>query len=149
MKSVLSGEVETVLHRGFARAREANHLLMTIEHLAVEMLREQEVVRYLRDCGTDLDTLTALLEAKVASLRTAQIVTVGTQPSGEFSRVIRKSIDDAAKVGRESVMLSDLFLAILDERDGFTASLIVGQTPNPDAFEALRRARSRVAKRTA
>jgi len=148
MTVAFSSEVDRLLHRAFAKAREAHHLSMTVEHLVLEMLREEPVLRYLRGCGTNVDTLRALLEAKVASFRTAQIETVETQPNGEFSRVVRRTIEDAGKQRRESIVLHDVFLAILEEPDGYAASLLVAQTSNPAAFEALRKERERAAKRS-
>ena len=148
MTVAFSNEVKNLLHRAFAKAREAHHLSMTVEHLVLEMLGEEAVVRYLRGCGTNVETLRALLEAKVASFRTAQIDTVETQPNGEFSQVVRRAIDDAGKERRKEVVLHDVFLAILEERNGYAASLLIGQTSNPAAFEELRKERSRVAKRS-
>lgn len=104
------------------------------------------MVKFLRECGTDVDTVKALLDAKVASFRAAQIETVGTQPNGEFSRAIRRSIDAASRAGRQSILLADLFLAILEEGEGFTASLILQQTADPGAFDELRRRRSNEAR---
>ena len=148
MTAAFSAEAKEVMHRGFASARAANHLSMTVEHLVLEMLRDKSVVGYLKKCGTDIETLKALLEAKVASFRTAQIQTVETQGNAEFTRVIRRAIDDAGRERRESIVLHDLFLAILEETTGFAASLLLQQTANPEAFEALRKERARLAKRT-
>lgn len=144
MTAAFSAEAEAVMHRGFARARAAHHLSMTVEHLVLEMLAEAPVVKYLRvACGTDVDTLRALLEARVASFRAAQIETVETQPNAEFSRMVRRAIDDAGKERRREIVLHDLFLAILEEPDGFAASLILQRTANAQAFEALRHERLR------
>jgi ATP-dependent Clp protease ATP-binding subunit ClpA len=143
-----SPEAKEVMHRGFASARAANHLSMTVEHLVLEMLREKAVVDYLAKCGTNLEALKALLGAKVASFRTAQIQTVETQGNTEFTRMIRRAIDDAGKERRPTVLLHDLFLAILEEPTGFTAQLLVQQTAHPQAFEALRTERARLAKKS-
>lgn len=147
MTVAFSGEVGAVLHRGFACARAAHHLSMTVEHLVLELLKEAEVARYLAGCGTNVTTLETLLKAKVSSFRTAQIETVETQPNSEFSRVIRRAIDDAGKERRTSIELRDMFLSILEEPKGFAASLLLQQTSNPAAFEQLRARRSRLAKR--
>ncbi|HUP30553.1 MAG TPA: Clp protease N-terminal domain-containing protein [Usitatibacter sp.] len=147
MTVAFSSEVEAVLHRGFAKARAAHHLSMTVEHLVLEMLKEPEVAGYLESCGTDVVTLKTLLEAKVASFRTAQIETVETQPNSEFSRVIRRAIDDAGKERRTSIELRDMFLSILEEPKGFAAALLLQRTTNPGAFEQLRARRSRLTKR--
>ena len=147
MAVVFSPEAEAIMHRGFANARKAHHLSMTVEHLVLEMLREKPVAKYLAGCGTDVGTLTALLTAKVASFRAAQIETVETQANAEFSRLIRRAIDEAAIEQRSVIVLHDLFLAVLDEPNSYTASLILQQTSDPAAFDALRRERARRAKR--
>jgi ATP-dependent Clp protease ATP-binding subunit ClpA len=147
MTVAFSAEAEAVMHRGFARARAAHHLSMTVEHLVLVMLAEAPVVKYLRTCGTDVETLRALLEARVASFRAAQIETVETQPNAEFSRMVRRAIDDAGKERRAEIVLHDLFLALLEEPGGFAASLILQRTSNPQAFEALRQERTRRADR--
>jgi ATP-dependent Clp protease ATP-binding subunit ClpA len=147
MTVAFSGELEAVLHRGFANARAAHHLSMTVEHLLLELLKEKDVARYLESCGTGVAALKTLLEAKVASFRTAQIQTVETQPNSEFSRVIRRAIDDAGKERRSSIELRDMFLAIIEEPQGVAASLLLQQTSNPAAFEQLRARRAKLAKR--
>ncbi len=147
MAVAFSPEAEAVMHRGFARARALHHLTMTVEHLVLEMLKEPPVVAYLVKCGTDVETLNALLAAKVASLRTAQLSTIDAQANDEFARMIRRAIDDAGLERRTSIVLHDLFLSILQDEKSHAAQLLLQQTARPDAFEAMRKERSRVAKR--
>ncbi len=142
MAVAFSPEAEAVMHRGFARARALHHLSMTVEHLVLEMLKESPVVAYLVKCGTDIETLKALLEAQVASFRTAQLSTVDAQANDEFARMVRRAIDDAGRERRTSIVLHDLFLAILEEERGHAAALLRSQTSNPAAFDSLRAQRA-------
>jgi ClpA/ClpB-like protein len=50
----LSDEVQGVLHRAFIGARELGHAVITPEHLALEIIREDETAAYLERCGTNL-----------------------------------------------------------------------------------------------
>ncbi len=147
MAVAFSPEAEAVMHRGFARARTLHHLSMTVEHLVLEMLKEPPVLAYLAKCGTDIETLKALLEAKVASFRTAQLSTIDAQANDEFARVVRRSIDDAGRERRTSIVLHDLFLSILEDEKSHAAQLLVQQTARPGSFEAMRKERARVANR--
>jgi ATP-dependent Clp protease ATP-binding subunit ClpA len=49
-----SDEVEGVLHRVYVAACEAGHAKITPEHIALELIVEDETGTYLERCGTDL-----------------------------------------------------------------------------------------------
>jgi len=136
-----SAEVEGVLHRAYVAACEAGHAKITPEHVALELLVEDETATYLERCGTDLVAVESRLR-QYLGIRSNAGTDVDPQPSPAFQRVVETAIQRTEAEGRETLMLRDLFLALVDER-GSTASLaILEATREPQAFEELRTYRS-------
>jgi len=137
-----SNEVEGVLHRAYVAALEAGHAKITPEHIALELLVEDETVTYLERCGTDLVAVESRLREYLQRIRSNAGADLDPQPSPAFQRVVETAMQRTEAEGRETLMLRDLFLALVDER-GSTASLaILEATREPQVFEELRTYRS-------
>ena len=54
---MLSQELEFCLNDAFAKAREARHEFLTVEHLLVSILDTPKVREILRACGADINKL--------------------------------------------------------------------------------------------
>jgi ATP-dependent Clp protease ATP-binding subunit ClpA len=133
-----SEEVEGVLNRAFAAASEAGHAEITPEHIALELIVEEETATYLARCGTDLIAVEARLRDYLGSIEPAEEEEPDTQPNGEFQRVVEAAMQRAEDDDREQLMLRDLFLALLDERESIASIAILEATREPQVFEDLR-----------
>ena len=133
-----SDDVESVLHRAYVAAREAGHAKITPEHIALELIVEDETGTYLTRCGTDLVAVEARLWAYLGRLESNGGVEVETQPTPAFQRVVETAIRRTQADGREYVMVRDLFLALIDERDSTASIAILEATREPQVFEELR-----------
>jgi ATP-dependent Clp protease ATP-binding subunit ClpA len=136
----LSEEVEGVLHRAFIGAREAGHAIITPEHIALELILEEETAAYLERCGTDLVAVESRLRASLGKIeRQAE---PETQPNAAFQRVVRDAVELIEADGREHLMIRDLFVALLGQKDSVASAAIIEATREPQAFEELRTYRS-------
>ena len=137
-----SDEVEGVLHRAYVAACEAGHAKIALEHIALELLVEDETATYLERCGTDLVAVESRLREYLERMRSNPGADVDPQPSPAFQRVVETAFQRTEAEGRETLMLRDLFLALIDERAS-TASLAIREaTREPQVFEELRTYRS-------
>jgi ATP-dependent Clp protease ATP-binding subunit ClpA len=133
-----SDEVDGVLHRALVAADEAGHAQITPEHIALEVIAEDEAARYLTRCGTDLVAVEARLRAHLERVEPNGEPEADARPTPAFERVVEAAIQRADDDGRETVMVRDLFLALIDERGGVASVAIVEATREPQAFEDLR-----------
>lgn len=137
-----SDEVEAVLNRAFLAACEAGHLEITPEHIALELIVEDETATYLMRCGTDLVAVDARLRAYLKRIEQNGGAEVDAQPSSAFHSVVDSAIERTEDDGRECLMLRDLFLALIDERGSNASVAILEATREPQVFEELRTYRS-------
>jgi ATP-dependent Clp protease ATP-binding subunit ClpA len=139
---ILSEEVEAVLHRAFVAAREAGHEQIAPEHLALELIVEDEVSTYLARCGTDLVAVESRLRAHLGSIEPNGEGEVDAQPAPALERIIDAAVQRTEADGREYLMLRDLFVAVIDARHSTASAAIVEATREPQVFDELRTYRS-------
>ena len=137
-----SDEVDGVLHRAFLAACEAGHAEVTPEHIALELIVEDETATYLARCGTDLVAVESRLRAYLERINRNSGADVDAQPAPAFQRVIEAATERTEADGREYLMLRDLFLALIDEQEGKASVAILEATREPQVFEELRAYRS-------
>jgi ATP-dependent Clp protease ATP-binding subunit ClpA len=134
----LSEEVEGVLQRAFMAASEAGHPEITPEHVALELLVEEETASYLLRCGTDLVSVESRLREFLGSIEPEEDEAPDTQPGAEYQQVVDAAMERAEDDGRESVMLRDLFLALIDAEESIASIAILEATSDPEVLEELR-----------
>src|SRR4051794_38272983 len=108
-----SEEVESVLNRAFLLASEAGHAQITPEHIALELIVEEEIATYLARCGTDLVAVESRVREFLESIEPDSEAEEDTQPGAEFQHVVDAAMQRTEDDERESVMLRDLFLALM------------------------------------
>jgi ATP-dependent Clp protease ATP-binding subunit ClpA len=134
----LSDEVQGVLHRAFIGARELGHAVVTPEHLALELIREDETAAYLERCGTNLVAVESRLRDYLGRVDPVDDDELETQPTAAFQRVLRVAVERTEADRREYLVLRDLFLALIDERDSIASAAILDATGEIDLLEELR-----------
>jgi ATP-dependent Clp protease ATP-binding subunit ClpA len=138
----VSDEVQNVLHRAFVGAREAGHAILTPEHIALELILEQEASTYLERSGTDLVAVESRLREHLGKIESSPSAEFETVPTSTFQRIVENAFQRTQADRREYVMLRDLFLAIIDERKSIASSAILEATRDEEFFEELRTFRS-------
>ena len=137
-----SRDVEGVLHRAYVAAREAGHAKITPEHIALELIAENETGMYLARCGTDLVAVESRLREYLGRIESNDGADIDTQPTPAFQRVVSTAIRRTKADGREYLVIRDLFLALMDERGSIASVAILEATRDPQVFEELRTYRS-------
>jgi ATP-dependent Clp protease ATP-binding subunit ClpA len=133
-----SEEVQAVLYRALVGAREAGHAIITPEHLALEIILEEETSTYLERCGTDLVAVESRLRACLGRIQACGEAEAETKPTAAFQRIVATAIERTEADQREFLMLRDLFLAMVDERGTVASAAILESTREPEMFEELR-----------
>jgi ATP-dependent Clp protease ATP-binding subunit ClpA len=136
--TTFSEEVQGVLHRAAIAATEAGHAEVTPQHIALELIVEDEASTYLMRCGTDLVAVESRLRDHLAQMEPPEGPDEDAQPDAAFHRVIEAAIERTEEDGRDCIMLRDLFIALIDERGSLASDAILEATRDPDSFDDLR-----------
>lgn len=117
---MLSKNLELTLNQAFRLARERNHEFMTVEHLLLALLDNEEASVVLRACGADLailvDDLSEFLEATTPLIPEDQ-PDRETQPTLGFQRVIQRAVFHVQSSGRQEVTGANVLVALFSEQE--------------------------------
>lgn len=127
---MLSKELELTLNLAFKEARTKRHEFMTVEHLLLALLDNDEAVDVLRKVGADLDRLRADLMSYIDS--TTPLLPAGdadrdTQPTLGFQRVLQRAVFHVQSSGRKEVTGANVLVAIFSEQESQSVHLLKQQ----------------------
>lgn len=116
---MFSKTFEETLNDAYSRAREKNHEFITVEHLLLALVDNQEAAEVLSACGADIDRLRAglgiFVDETTPELTSNQ--NRETQPTISFQRVLQRSVYQVQSIGHESVNGAHALVAIFGEPD--------------------------------
>jgi ATP-dependent Clp protease ATP-binding subunit ClpA len=115
---VLSQELEFCLNDAFAKAREARHEFLTVEHLLVSILDTPKVKEILRACGADIPRLKDSLNEHLdrTTPRLANDEDREVQPTLGFQRVLQRAVFHVQSSGKKEVGVANVLIAIFSEK---------------------------------
>jgi ATP-dependent Clp protease ATP-binding subunit ClpA len=115
---VLSQELEICLNDAFAKAREARHEFLTVEHLLVSILDTPKVREILRACGADIPRLKDSLNEHLdrTTPRLANDEDREVQPTLGFQRVLQRAVFHVQSSGKKEVGVANVLIAIFSEK---------------------------------
>jgi len=123
---VLSQELEFCLNDAFAKAREARHEFLTVEHLLLSILDTPKVREILRACGADLgrlkDSLNDHLDRTTPRLPNDEDREV--QPTLGFQRVLQRAVFHVQSSGKKEVGVANVLIAIFSEKQSHAVHLL-------------------------
>jgi len=127
---MLSKELELTLNLAFKDARSKRHEFMTVEHLLLALLDNDEAVDVLRKVGADLDRLRQELATYIDS--TTPLLPEGdadrdTQPTLGFQRVLQRAVFHVQSSGRKEVTGANVLVAIFSEQESQSVHLLKQQ----------------------
>ena len=116
---MLSRDLEQSLHRALAMAAERRHEFVTLEHLLLALIEDQDAIAVLRACGVELEQLqTDLTEFIDEELGVPQVgARVDPKPTSGFQRVIQRAAIHVQSSGREKVTGANVLVALFSERE--------------------------------
>ncbi len=117
---MLSKNLELTLNQAFRLARERHHEFMTVEHLLLALLDNEDASVVLRACGADIailvDDLSEFLEATTPLIPEDQ-ADRETQPTLGFQRVIQRAVFHVQSSGRQEVTGANVLVALFSEQE--------------------------------
>ena len=117
---MLSKDLEQTLNTAFQGARSKRHEFMTVEHLLLALLDNDDAVTVLKACGADLHVLRKELVEFVDST-TPRIPENDddreTQPTLGFQRVLQRAVFHVQSSGKKEVTGANVLVAIFSEQE--------------------------------
>ena len=117
---MLSKDLEQTLNDAFRDARAKRHEFMTVEHLLLALLDNDDAVRVLKACGSDIGGLRGDL-AEFVDATTPLIPEEeddrDTQPTLGFQRVLQRAVFHVQSSGKEEVTGANVLVAIFSEQE--------------------------------
>ena len=116
---MLNKELEEALNNAFKEARAQNHEFMTVEHLLLALLDNNNAVNVLKACGADIESLRKDLVNFLNE--TTPLLPEGderdTQPTLGFQRVLQRAVFHVQSSGKQEVTGSNVLVAIFSEQE--------------------------------
>jgi ATP-dependent Clp protease ATP-binding subunit ClpA len=117
---MLSKELEQTLNDAFRGARAKRHEFMTVEHLLLALLDNNDAIRVLKACGADIGGLRGdLVEFVDATTPLIPEDEEGrdTQPTLGFQRVLQRAVFHVQSSGKSEVTGANVLVAIFSEQE--------------------------------
>ena len=117
---MLSKDLEQTLNEAFRGARSKRHEFMTVEHLLLALLDNNDAIRVLKACGADISGLRGdLVEFVDATtpLIPADEDDRDTQPTLGFQRVLQRAVFHVQSSGKNEVTGANVLVAIFSEQE--------------------------------
>ena len=129
----IANAFEQSLHGAFVNARLKRHEFITVEHLLLCLLDDEDAKPVLQACRSDLGALRKLLEKFIQENvpTVAGTVEVDTQPTLGFQRVIQRAIMHVnSNNPKADVTGSNCLLALFGEKDSHAVYFLTQQGVN-------------------
>ncbi|MEZ5567148.1 MAG: ATP-dependent Clp protease ATP-binding subunit ClpA [Halioglobus sp.] len=117
---MLSKDLEQTLNDAFRGARAKRHEFMTVEHLLLALLDNNDAIRVLKACGADIGSLRGdLIEFVDATtpLIPEEESERDTQPTLGFQRVLQRAVFHVQSSGKSEVTGANVLVAIFSEQE--------------------------------
>ncbi len=117
---MLSKDLEQTLNDAFRGARSKRHEFMTVEHLLLALLDNNDAIRVLKACGADIGGLRGDLVEFVDA--TTPLIPEHeedreTQPTLGFQRVLQRAVFHVQSSGKSEVTGANVLVAIFSEQE--------------------------------
>ncbi|RLQ20587.1 ATP-dependent Clp protease ATP-binding subunit ClpA [Seongchinamella sediminis] len=117
---MLSNDLEQSLNDAFRGARAKRHEFMTVEHLLLALLDNNDAIRVLKACGADISGLRGDLVEFVDA--TTPLIPEDeedrdTQPTLGFQRVLQRAVFHVQSSGKSEVTGANVLVAIFSESE--------------------------------
>jgi ATP-dependent Clp protease ATP-binding subunit ClpA len=128
---MLSKDLEHTLNDAFRGARAKRHEFMTVEHLLLALLDNNDAIKVLKACGADINSLRGDLVEFVDA--TTPLIPEDesrrdTQPTLGFQRVLQRAVFHVQSSGKSEVTGANVLVAIFSEQESQAVFFLKAQS---------------------
>ena len=115
-------EVESIIDMARDLAIDMRHEYVTLEHVALALIRNQEFRNQVRDFGVDIESLDADIEAYLQSMKSLELESVDPEEfvpkkTNGLERMINRAVTQVVFSNRRFLIPIDLYLSIMSENN--------------------------------
>ena len=123
---MLDSELEKNLNDAFKLAHKKKHEFVTVEHLFLSLLDNNEALEVLNYCSADVEALQKNLETHITE--TTPVISeeddLEIQPTLGFQRVLQRAVFHVQSSGKKEVNGANLLAAIFSEKESHSVYLL-------------------------
>ena len=123
---MLDSELEKNLNEAFKLAHRKKHEFVTVEHLFLSILGNNDAIEVLNYCGADVEALQKNLESYIKE--TTPLISEEEeqeiQPTLGFQRVLQRAVFHVQSSGKKEVNGANLLVAIFSEKESHSVYLL-------------------------
>ena len=123
---MLDSELEKNLNEAFKLAHRKKHEFVTVEHLFLSILDNNDAIEVLNYCGADIKALQKNLESYIKE--TTPLISEEDeqeiQPTLGFQRVLQRAVFHVQSSGKKEVNGANLLVAIFSEKESHSVYLL-------------------------
>ena len=123
---MLDSELEKNLNEAFKLAHRKKHEFVTVEHLFLSILENNDALEVLNYCGADIEALQKNLESYIKE--TTPLISEEDeqeiQPTLGFQRVLQRAVFHVQSSGKKEVNGANLLVAIFSEKESHSVYLL-------------------------
>ena len=129
----LSHNLEMTLQRSVGLANQRHHQYVTLEHLLLALVDDEDAVRVMEACRVDIsklrEELVQFIDANLANI-TDDDGSVDARPTAGFQRVIQRAVLHVESAGRDDVTGANVIVALFAERESHAVYFLHQQDMN-------------------
>ena len=123
---MLDSELEKNLNEAFKLAHRKKHEFVTVEHLFLSILGNNDAIEVLNYCGANIEALQKNLESYIKE--TTPLISEEEeqeiQPTLGFQRVLQRAVFHVQSSGKKEVNGANLLVAIFSEKESHSVYLL-------------------------
>tara|TARA_Y100000590_G_scaffold154523_2_gene177612 strand:+ start:3521 stop:5779 length:2259 start_codon:yes stop_codon:yes gene_type:complete len=123
---MIESELEKNLNEAFKYAHKKNHEFVTVEHLFLTLLKNNDALEVLTYCGANIDSLQGDLENHIKENTPilSEEEDKEIQPTLGFQRVLQRAVFHVQSSGKKEVNGANLLVAIFSEKESHSVFLL-------------------------
>ncbi|MGE0046951.1 MAG: AAA family ATPase, partial [Hyphomonadaceae bacterium] len=129
--ATFSRTLETTLRRALTLANEHTHEYVTLEHLLLALIDDDDAAQVMTACKVDLDklrqSLEAYLEDELDNLVSTEREHEEARPTAGFQRVLQRAMLHVDSSGQREVSGANVLVALFSERESHAAYFLQEQ----------------------
>ena len=126
---MISEELEISIQNAFEMAKVKKHEFLTLEHLMLELCKDNEIIALFNFYKIDAKKIKSDLEQFIEKKLKDIVITDETRPmpSAAFERVLKRAAQHVQSSGKREVKALNILVAMYSERDSFAVFFLEKQ----------------------
>jgi len=118
---MISEQLEIIIQKAFDLARVNKHEFLTLEHLLIELCKDEDIKKFLKSKNVSykfiVNDLNNYIETQLKTIIVSE--DIKPSPSASFERVLKRAAQHVQSSGKKEVKSLNILVAMFSEKDSF------------------------------